>query len=142
MPSADFERARKFLCSFVGKTLSAIKCDEFHMELVFEDGSRFQTQNSWRFIQDDSLLFGRGDIGGQVSKDVFGGLVGLKVASASVSNCGDTALRFKKDYIVQTISDTVQYETWDAHLDAGWVIFGDGQIMVFPPAPIAPNSTE
>ena len=35
MSSADFERAQTILRSFIGKTLSAIECDEFHLELVF-----------------------------------------------------------------------------------------------------------
>ena len=69
------------------------------------------------------------------------GIIGLKVASASLSNCWDTNLCFENDYVVQTFSDTVQFETWDVHLDAGWVILSDGRITVFPPAPTAPAAT-
>lgn len=140
-PQVDLERAEGFLRGFIDKTLSSIECDEFHLELLFHDGSRFRTQRSWRVIHGDSLLFGRGDIGGQISSDAYAGIIGLKVASASISKCWDTDLRFENDYVVQTISDTVQFETWDVHLDAGWVIFSDGQITVFPPAPAAPITT-
>ena len=64
--------------------------------------------------------------------------MGLKVVSTSISNCWDSYLCFEEDYVVQAISDTVQYETWEAHLEVGSVIFGDGDITVFPPAPVTP----
>ncbi|HEY1900969.1 MAG TPA: hypothetical protein VGG56_00950 [Terracidiphilus sp.] len=133
MQSADLERAQTYLRSFIGRTLSSIECDEFHMELVFEDDARFQTHSCWRFMHGNCLLYGHGDIGGQVSKDVFAGLIGLKVVSTSMSSCGDTDLRFGKDHSIQTISDTVQFETWDAHVEEGWVIFSSGSTTVFPP---------
>jgi hypothetical protein len=139
--NADLKRAEGFLRDFIGKALASVECDEFHLELLFHDGSRFRTQCSWRVIQGDSLLFGRGDIGGQISSDAYAGIIGLKVASASISTCWDTDLRFENDYVVQTLSDTVQFETWDVNLDAGWVILSDGRITVFPPAPAAPITT-
>jgi hypothetical protein len=135
MSPADFERARAFLRGFAGKVLSSIDCDEFHLDLLFEGGFRFQTHCSWRFIQGDSLIFGRGDVGGQVSTDEFTRIIGLKVVSTSISNCWDSYLCFEKDYVFQVISDTVQFETWEAHLEAGSVIFGDGDITVFPRTP-------
>jgi hypothetical protein len=135
--NADLKRAEGFLRDFIGKALASVECDEFHLELLFHDGSRFRTQCSWRVIQGDSLLFGRGDIGG----DAYAGIIGLKVASASISTCWDTDLRFENDYVVQTLSDTVQFETWVVNLDAGWVILSDGRITVFPPAPAAPITT-
>jgi hypothetical protein len=139
--NADLKRAEGFLRDFIGKALASVECDEFHLELLFHDGSRFRTQCSWRVIQGDSLLFGRGDIGGQISSDAYAGIIGLKVASASISTCWDTDLRFENDYVVQTLSDTVQFETWVVNLDAGWVILSDGRITVFPPAPAAPITT-
>ena len=33
------------------------------------------------------------------------------------------------------IPDSVQYETWEAHIKAGWVVFVGGGITLFPPAP-------
>ena len=85
--NADFEKAEGFLREFIGKALASIECDEFHLELLFHDGSRFRTQCSWRVIHDDSPLLGRGDIGGQtLSSDAYAGIIGLKVASASLSN--------------------------------------------------------
>jgi hypothetical protein len=139
--NADLKRAEGFLRDFIGKALASVECDEFHLELLFHDGSRFRTQCSRRVIQGDSLLFGRGDIGGQISSDAYAGIIGLKVASASISTCWDTDLRFENDYVVQTLSDTVQFETWVVNLDAGWVILSDGRITVFPPAPAAPITT-
>jgi len=68
-------------------------------------------------------------------------MIGLKVISTSISNRSDTELQFEKGYVLSAIMDTVQYETWEAHLDVGWVIFANGQITVFPPAPVAPVST-
>lgn len=141
MSSADFELAQTILRSFIGKTLSAIECDEFHLELVFEDSSRFGTHGSWRVVQRDTFLFGSGDVGGQVPQDVFERLIGLKVISTSISNRSDTDLQFEEDYVLNAIMDTVQYETWEAHLDVGWVIFANGHITVFPPASVAPGST-
>ena len=140
MPSADFELAQTYLRSFIGRTLSSMECDELHMELVFEDDARFQTHCCWRFMHGDSLIYGHGDIGGQVSKDVFAGLIGLKVISTSMSSFGDADLRFEKDHSVQTILDTVQFETWDAHVEEGWVIFTGGSTTVFPP-PTRPEAT-
>ena len=141
MACADFENAQTFLRSLIDKSLSSIECDEFHLELLFHDGSHFNTQCSWRIGQGDSLLFGSGDIGGQISKDVVGALIGLKVVSASISNFEDTDLCFEKGYVVHTISDTAQFETWDINLDVGWVIFSGGHITVFPPAPVEPTPT-
>jgi hypothetical protein len=137
MPSADFENAQKRLCDFIDKTLSAIECDEFQLEILFHDGSRFRTQCSWRIAQGDSLLFGSGDVGGQISTDVLASLIGLKVVSASILRFEDTELRLERGFIVQVISDAVQFETWDAHLDVGWVIFSDGKLTIFPPPSVA-----
>lgn len=64
MSSGDFERAQLILRTFIGKTLSAIECDEFHLDLIFSDGCRFQTHCPWRFVKDGTLLFGRVDVGG------------------------------------------------------------------------------
>jgi hypothetical protein len=140
MPSADFERAQMFLRKFIGKTLSAIECDEFHVELVFEDSSRFGSHGSWRVVQGGTFLFGSGDVGGQVPQDVLREMIGLKVIKTSISNRSDTDLQFEKDFIFEAIMDAVQYETWEAHLDVGWVIFSNGSVTVFPPAPVAPVS--
>jgi hypothetical protein len=142
MQFTDLERAQTYLRRLIGRTLSRIECDEFHMELFFEDGAQFQTHCCWRFIQGNSLLFGHGDIGGQVSKDVFAGLIGLKVVSISMSSCGDVDLRFESDYSVQTIADTVQFEPWDAHVEEEWVIFSGSSITLFPPAAALPANED
>jgi hypothetical protein len=106
------------------------------MELVFKDHSRFQTHCSWRIMKSNSLVFGGGDIGDPVSQNAYIGLIGLEVTLASMSNLGDTKLTFDEDYAVEAIADTVQYESWDAHLDVGWIILSGGHITVFPSAPI------
>jgi hypothetical protein len=40
----------------------------------------------------------------------------------------------EKDYILEVIPDSVQYETWEAHVEAGWVVFVGGEVTLFPPA--------
>jgi hypothetical protein len=74
----DLDRAIAMLRSFIGKTVLEIKSDQFHMELVFGDGSRFRTQCSWRITREDLILLGSGDMEGQISKDPLLALVGLK----------------------------------------------------------------
>jgi len=68
---------------------------------------------------------------------VLASLIGLKVVSASILRFEDTELRLERGFIVQVISDAVQFETWDAHLDVGWVIFSDGKLTIFPPPSVA-----
>jgi hypothetical protein len=36
-------------------------------------------------------------------------------------------------YLLRVIADSVRYETWEAHLEAGWAIFSGGEITLFPP---------
>lgn len=62
--------------------------------------------------------------------------------SADITTCWDSTIHFGQDQIVQAIADTVQYGTWEAHVEIGSVIYGDGQITIFPPAPTAAGGSD
>jgi len=135
MSFTDYERAQSLLYEFVGKTLSAIEADEYQLRLMFEEQIEFVTHSPWRLTRRDALLMGGGDIGGQstISEGILKSLHNLKLTSCSVSRIGDTRLLLESDYVIEVISDSVQFETWEAHIKAGWTVFAGGSITVFPP---------
>jgi hypothetical protein len=135
MSFTDRERAQNLLNEFVGKTLSGIESDEHQLRLIFEEGIQFVTHSPWRLLRRDALLMGGGDVGGQstISEKILRSLYRLKLSSCSVSSTGDTRLLLESDYVIEVISDSVQFETWEAHIEAGWTVFAGGSITVFPP---------
>lgn len=134
MPFSEHERAQILLHEFVGNTLSEIEAGEFELRLIFEEGDQFVTRSPWRLIRRGDLLMGGGDIGGQstISERILTSLHKFKLASCSVSPVGDTRLVLESDYIIEVVSDSVQFETWEAHTRAGWIVFAGGLITAFP----------
>jgi hypothetical protein len=141
MPATDRDRAQELLSKFIGGEISSIECDEFQLRLVFGDKSEFVTQSPWRLFLRGELLVGSGDIGKRGSEEIFEHLKGIKVKSVVISDCGDTQLLFENDHVLEAMSNSVRYETWQAHLQAGWVVFTGGRsITVFPPSAALPNA--
>jgi hypothetical protein len=116
MSATDRDRAQGLLSEFIGGGISSIECDEFQLRLVFEDKSEFVTQSPWRLFLRGDLLVGSGDIRERGSEEIFEHLKGLKVNSVAITGCGDTQLLFENDHILEAISNSVRYETWQAHL--------------------------
>ena len=135
MTIVERNRAQQLLSNFVGRTMSSMECDEFQLRLMFEDKSEFVTRSPWRLTLRGDLLTGSGDSKERSSGEILRHLSGLRVVSTHISDCGDTQLLFEKDHVVEAVSDSVQYETWEAHLEVGWIIFSaGGGVTVFPPA--------
>jgi hypothetical protein len=134
MSNGDVRRAEGLLNTFVGNAVISSESNEYQLRLVFEKSLEFVVCSPWRVALKGVLLGGSGDVGGVNVKKVLDSTKGLKVISACVSPSWDTRLVLENDYILEVISDSVQYETWEAHLEAGWVIFGGGEVTLFPPA--------
>jgi hypothetical protein len=73
-------------------------------------------------------------MGGENEKKVLDSIKGLEVISTSVSPSWDTRLVLENEYVLEVIPDSVEYETWEAHIEADWVIFVGGEVTLFPPA--------
>jgi hypothetical protein len=143
MSATDRDRALELLSDFTGAGISSIECDEFQLRLFFEDKSIFVTESPWRLFLRGDLLVGSGDIKEGGSEEIFQHLKRLKANSLAISGWGDTQLAFENDYVLEVISNSVRYETWQAHLRAGWVVFMGGRsITVFPPSAPLPNSAD
>jgi hypothetical protein len=143
MSATDHDRAQQLLSQFIGGGISSVECDEFQLRLIFEDKSEFVTQSPWRLFLKDDLVVGSGDIKEGGSEEVFGHLKGLKVDSVVISNCGDTQLLFEHDHVLEAIANSVRYETWEAHIEAGWVVFAaGGSTTLFPPSSLLPNAAD
>ena len=127
-------RAEDFLAAFVGKAVISSEGSEYQLRLVFEKSLEFVSSSPWRVMLRGALLGGSGDMGGANEKKVLDSIKGLEIISASVSPSWDTRLVLQNNYILEVIPDSVQYETWEAHVEAGWVIFVGGEITLFPPA--------
>jgi hypothetical protein len=127
-------RAEDFLAAFVGKAVISSEGSEYQLRLVFEQSLEFVSSSPWRIMLRGALLGGSGDMGGANEKKVLDSIKGLEIISASVSPSWDTRLVLQNNYILEVIPDSVQYETWEAHVEAGWVIFVGGEITLFPPA--------
>ena len=140
MSIADHDRAQQLLSSLVGSGVSSIECDELQLRLIFGDRSEFVTQSSWRLTLRGDLLMGSGDIKDRASEEILGHLKGLKVLSILISDRWDTQLLFENDHVVEVISDSLRYETWEAHLEVGWVVFAGGGTTLFPPS--APSNAD
>jgi hypothetical protein len=133
MAIIERDRAQQLLSNFVGRTMSSTECDEFQLRLMFTDGSEFVTHCPWRIILRGDLLAGSGD-SKEPSGEILKHLNGLEVVSTRISDRGDTELLFEKDYALDVVCNSAQYETWEAHLEAGWIVFAAGGTTVFPPA--------
>jgi hypothetical protein len=134
MSNGDVPRAEGLLNTFVGNAVISSESNEYQLRVVFEKSLEFVVSSSWRVMLKGVLLGGSGDVGGVNVKKVLDSIKGLKVISACVFPSWDTRLVLENDYILEVISDSVQYETWEAHLEAGWVIFVGGEVTLFPPA--------
>jgi hypothetical protein len=141
MSATDRDRAQELLSEFIGDRISSVECDEFHLRLVFQDKSQFVTQSPWRLFLKADLLLGNG-YGKRGSEELFEHLKGLKVNSVAIADCGDTQLLFENGYVLEAISNSVRYETWEAHIQAGWVIFNGGRsLTAFPPSAAPPKGS-
>jgi len=134
MSNGDIRRAEDLLKAFVGNAVISSESSEYQLRLVFEKSLEFVVSSPWRVFLRGTLLVGSGDVGGENAKKVLNSIQGLAVTSTSVSPSWDTRLVLENDYILEVIPDSVQYETWEAHVEAGWVIFVGGEVTLFPPA--------
>jgi hypothetical protein len=134
MSVENIDRAKQLLAELVGRAITSIDCDQYQIRLIFENRSEFVTQSPWRLILQDDLLMGSGDIKDRASEEILLHLKGQMVASISISDHWDTRLVFKKGHVLEVFSDSLRYETWEAHLQQGWVVFAGGSTTLFPPA--------
>ncbi|MCU1305900.1 MAG: hypothetical protein JWN45_595 [Acidobacteriaceae bacterium] len=134
MSIAELDHARQLLSGLIGKGIVGVDSYEYQLRLIFGDKSEFSTQSAWRLIFRNNLLIGSGDPKNLVSGEFLKHLSGLKVVSILISDLWDTQLLFENGYFLEVFSDSLRYETWEAHLQVGWVIFSEGSITVFPPA--------
>lgn len=139
MSATDHDRAKELLSEFVGCGISSIECDEFQLRLIFQDKSEFVTQSPWRLVLGGDLLMGSGDIKERDSEEIFGHLKGLQVISVVISGCGDTQLQFEHEHVIEVVANSIRYETWEAHIGAGWVVFAVGGTTLFPPSSALPD---
>jgi hypothetical protein len=140
MSDADVRRAENLLREFVGRAVISSESSEYQLTITFEAGLEFVVYSPWRVMRRGALQGGSGDGGSVTVKKVLDSLSHLKVVSTSVSISWDTRLVLEEDYILEVIPDSVQYETWQAHVKTGSVIFCSGTVTVFPPAPRADDA--
>jgi hypothetical protein len=134
MPKGDAGQAESLLTTLVGKAVITSEASEYQLRIVFDKSLEFVVSSPWRITLRGVLLGGSGDVGGVIANTVLSSLKGLEIISASVLPSWDTRLVLQSEYVLEVIPDSVQYETWQAHLEAGWVIFAGGAVTVFPPA--------
>lgn len=137
MANDKVRRAEDLLNAFVGKAIISSESSDFQLRLVFEKNLEFVVPSPWRVMCRGTFVGGSGDVGGTEAKKGIDSINGLKVVLISVSPSWDTRLVLEDDYILEVIPDSVQYETWEAHVEAGWVVFVGGEVTVFPPATIS-----
>ena len=141
MSSVDIHRAENFLNTLIGSVVVSSESDEYQSRLVFEKQLEFVVSSPVEgAVEGYFPLVGSGDTGGMKGKNMLDSIRGLRVTAASVSSSWDTRLVLENDYIFEVIPDSVQYETWEAHLEDGWVIFAGGEVTLFPPATRAYDS--
>jgi hypothetical protein len=133
VPNTDDGRAQRLLSELVGSDVSSAECDEHQLRLIF-GRSEFVTHSPWRIVIRGELLVGSGDIQGRDSEAVLKHVKGRNVVSVLVSDCWDTQLLFENGCVLEIMSDSVMYETWEAHLAAGWVVLAGGGVTLFPPS--------
>lgn len=134
MLNSNARRAEDLLSAFVGKRVLSIEGSEYQLRLVFEKSLEFVSSSPWRMMLRGTLLGGSGDMGGVNEKKVLASIKGLEVISNSVSPSWDTRFIMENDYVLEIIPDSVEYETWEAHVEAGWAVFVGGEVTLFPPA--------
>jgi len=136
MSDVDIRRAENLLTSFVGKVIASAEKGEYQLRLLFGEGLEFVVGSPWRITLNGDLFCGGGDSEVRIAK-ALESIKGREFRSASVSPSWDTRVLLTNDYALEVIADSAQYETWEAHVEAGWVIFMGGEVTVFPPAPSA-----
>ena len=134
MSNGDAGQAEGLLNTLVGKAVISSEASEYQLRIVFEQSFEFVVSSPWRIMLRGVLLGGSGDVGGVVANTVLASLKGLEIISASVLPSWDTRLVLRNECVLEVIPDSVQYETWEAHLEAGWIVFAGGAVTVFPPA--------
>jgi hypothetical protein len=134
MSDSGVRRAEDLLQAFIGSAVIASESGKYQLRLMFENSLEFVVSSPWRVILRGNLLGGSGDEGGEHAKQALDSVKGLKVVSASVLSAWDTRLVLQGDCVLEVIPDSVQYETWEAHVEVGWAIFGSGEFTLFPPA--------
>jgi hypothetical protein len=139
MSNGDVRRAEELLNGFVGDKVDSLESSKYQLRIMFARGTEFVVSSPWRVSLDGTPLMGSGDGDGGYATKALDSIKGLGVISTSVSPSWDTRISFEKDYTLEVIADSVLYETWEAHLEAGWVIFVGGNITLFPPATRAEN---
>jgi hypothetical protein len=136
MSDVDIRRADSILTSFAGKVIASAENAEHQLRLLFGENLEFVVGSPWRITLKGDLLCGGGDSEAHIAK-ALESISGREVISASVSSSWDARVLLTDDYALEVIADSAQYETWEAHVGIGWVIFMGGQVTVFPPAPSA-----
>jgi hypothetical protein len=136
MSDVDIRRAENLLTSFVGKVIASAEKGEHRLRLLFGERLEFVVGSPWRITLNGDLFCGGADSEVYIAK-ALESIKGLKFVSASVSSSWDTRVLLTNDYALEVIADSAQYETWEAHVEIGWVIFMGGKVTVFPPAPSA-----
>lgn len=133
--------AEEFLQGFVSRQIGSVERCPYQMRLVFGQNIEFIVSSPWRFLQAGHLQVGSGDGQGSDKEDILlSHLKGNRVISVSVSSSWQTNILLEKDYKLEVICDSVQYESWEAHLETGYAVFAAGEMTLFPPASIAVTS--
>lgn len=129
-------RAEKFLKGLVGRRIVSLEKNEHQLRLLFDGSNEFVAGSAWRFLQANRFLVCSGD-SAKVQDDALECLKGMKFISVSVCSSWETRISIENDYRLEMICDSIQYESWEAHLETGWAVFEAGEMTLFPPTPRA-----
>ncbi len=130
----DINRADLLLRGFVGRRLVLIEKSEYQLRLIFGPGTEFIVSSPWRLCRNNEPLVGSGDFrGAEANVQMADLLIGAKVLSTVVSQGWETKLSLEGGYVMDVFPDSVQYEIWEAHSEAGWIVFSGGRTTLFPP---------
>ena len=131
------ERADILLRGLVGKRLVSAEKMEYQLRLMFGSGTEFVISSPWRLCHNSCALIGSGDFKGAEPATPFSDLTDAKVVSPEVAQTWETKVFFEGGHSLEVFPDSVKYETWEAHLESGWVVFSGAQTTLFQPVPRA-----
>jgi hypothetical protein len=132
MLNDDISAARRLLSALVRSTVTSVESSEYRLRIVFDRDLDINVYCPWRVLQNGAPVFGSGDVVPMDMAQAFAPLTGLCVMSASVLPSWDAQFYLGNDYCIEVIPDSVRYEAWVAHLEAGNVVFSGGAVWVFP----------
>ena len=125
-------RAEQFLKGLVEKKIVDIEKDEYQLRLLFERSNEFVVSSAWRFLHANRFVVGSGD-SAKMQDDALECLKEMKVIAVSISSSWETDILIENDYRLEVICDSIQYESWEGHLETGWAVFEGGEMTLFPP---------